>query len=102
MTGNWTAISSDLGNLRDMVKNDIEGANQYVASLNEKKIISDWKDLADAGEFSASSRSVPGLQAASVARFWVAAQPEACTRSGTTTSITMTELAHQLRAQAGQ
>ena len=41
MTGSWTAISSDLGNLRDMVKNDIEGANQYVASLNEKKIISD-------------------------------------------------------------
>ncbi|KAL1754617.1 hypothetical protein FB107DRAFT_291528 [Schizophyllum commune] len=85
MTGNWTAISSDLSNLRDMVKNDIEGANQYIANLNEKKIISDWKNLADA-----------------VARFRVAAQPEACTRSGTTTSTTMTELARQLRAQAGQ
>ncbi|KAL1713596.1 hypothetical protein EV715DRAFT_295950 [Schizophyllum commune] len=48
MLGSWTAISSDLSNLLEMVQNDIKGANQYIAILNEKKIISDWKDLADA------------------------------------------------------
>ena len=45
----WAAISDDLGNLLTMVKPDILVANQYIASLNEKKIISKWKDLAEAG-----------------------------------------------------
>ncbi|KAL1662819.1 hypothetical protein GGF50DRAFT_58209 [Schizophyllum commune] len=85
MMGSWTAISSDLSNLLDMIKNDIEGANQYVASLDEKKIINDWKDLADA-----------------VAKFQGAAQPEGRLRSGAPASISMTDLARQLRAQAGQ
>ncbi|KAL1673567.1 hypothetical protein EV122DRAFT_282841 [Schizophyllum commune] len=85
MMGSWTAISSDLRNLFNMVKNDIKGANQYIASLNEKKIVSDWKDLADA-----------------VAKFQGAAQPEARLRSGAPASISMTDLARQLRAQAGQ
>ncbi|KAI5830361.1 hypothetical protein K523DRAFT_372202 [Schizophyllum commune Tattone D] len=85
MMGSWTAISSDLSNLLDMIKNDIEGANQYIASLDEKKIINDWKDLADA-----------------VAKFQGAAQPEGRLRSGAPASISMTDLARQLRAQAGQ
>ncbi|KAI5892275.1 uncharacterized protein SCHCODRAFT_01189599 [Schizophyllum commune H4-8] len=85
MMGSWTAISSDLSNLLDMIKDDIEGANQYIASLNEKKIISDWKDLADA-----------------VAKFQGAAQPEAHLRSFAPASISMNDLARQLRAQAGK
>ncbi|KAL1690633.1 hypothetical protein GGG16DRAFT_113956 [Schizophyllum commune] len=85
MLGSWTAISSDLSNLLEMVQNDIKGANQYIAILNEKKIISDWKDLADA-----------------VARYQGAAQSATGNHNSAPTSISMTDLARQLRLQAGQ
>ena len=45
MMGSWTAISDDLANLGKMVKDDIGSANEYITDLNEKKIISNWKDL---------------------------------------------------------
>ncbi|KAL1754618.1 hypothetical protein FB107DRAFT_275621 [Schizophyllum commune] len=83
MMSGWAAISDDLGNLLTMVKTDILVANQYIASLNEKKIISKWKDLAEA-----------------VARYQGATQNDF--RSSTIPSTSMADLARQLRAQAGQ
>ncbi|KAL1673566.1 hypothetical protein EV122DRAFT_282840 [Schizophyllum commune] len=83
MMGGWTAIKDDLGNLSDMVKTDIKGANEYVTNLNEKKIISDWKDLAEA---------VEKYQGAAEARLKIASE--------SSTSISMEELAQQLREQA--
>ncbi|KAL1662818.1 hypothetical protein GGF50DRAFT_58195 [Schizophyllum commune] len=84
MMGGWTAIKDDLSNLSDMVKTDIKGANEYVTNLNEKKIISNWKDLAEA---------VEKYQGAAEARLKIAT-------SESSTSISMEELARQLREQA--
>ena len=104
MLGSWTAISSDLSNLLEMVQNDIKGANQYIAILNEKKIISDWKDLADAGEYSASYPLFFSIRLLIniVARYQGAAQSATGSHNGAPASISMTDLARQLRLQAGQ
>ncbi|KAI5892276.1 uncharacterized protein SCHCODRAFT_02578359 [Schizophyllum commune H4-8] len=83
MMGSWTAISDDLANLGKMVKDDIKSANEYIANLNEKKIISNWKDLAEAVE-----------------KYQGAAEARLKSTSDSSTSISMEELAQQLREQA--
>ncbi|KAL1754621.1 hypothetical protein FB107DRAFT_275623 [Schizophyllum commune] len=66
-----------------MVKDDIKSANEFIANLNEKKIINNWKDLAEAVE-----------------KYQLAAQARLKGTSDSSTSISMEELAQQLREQA--
>ncbi|KAL1690632.1 hypothetical protein GGG16DRAFT_113955 [Schizophyllum commune] len=83
MMGSWTAISDDLVNLGKMVKDDIKSANEYITDLNEKKIISNWKDLAEAVE-----------------KYQGAAEARLKSTKDSSTTISMEELARQLREQA--
>ncbi|KAI5892273.1 uncharacterized protein SCHCODRAFT_01152362 [Schizophyllum commune H4-8] len=67
--GGWTAISSDLDNLRDMFKNDIKSADQYTAGLIEKNIISDLKHLADeVAEYEGAAHARPRRPSADLDR----------------------------------
>ncbi|KAL1690589.1 hypothetical protein GGG16DRAFT_55400 [Schizophyllum commune] len=45
MKGEWTAISNDLGTIKELLNEDFKRASEAVATLEAKKLVADWNDL---------------------------------------------------------